>query len=155
MVLNRERGKWGCGEEETARGELPLVIGGLIGETLGEGGGVGVTEWRCFSATDSKMWMRTERMVGTCCCRSKANSSLREVVMRSLRGHPNSSEAVRRNARPRGVVSLVRISWEGKYKHRTVTTLVQVGEEAGESGRNRGENVQERKRESQRETEGE
>jgi len=31
--------------------------------------------------------------------------------MRSLRGQASSSEAVRRNKRPRGVVSVPRISW--------------------------------------------
>ena len=122
-MLNTERDEWGSATEATERGEPLLAIGGLIGETLGEGGGVGVTEWRCFSATDSKMWMSTERMVGTCCCRSKASSSLREVVIRSLRGHPSSSEAVRRNASPRGVVSLVCISWEGKYGGNSHTSV--------------------------------
>ena len=34
--------------------------------------------------------------------------------MRSLRGQASSSEAVRRNKRPRGVVSVPRISWGGR-----------------------------------------
>ena len=60
--------------------------------------------------------------------------------MRSLRGQASSSEAVRRNKRPRGVVSVPRISWGGRKGGE--------GEMEGgrEGGRKRGKGGRERLR---------
>ena len=46
----------------------PAMWGFFMGDTLGEGGGVGVRDWRCFSAIVSSICTSTERMVETCCC---------------------------------------------------------------------------------------
>ena len=105
-----------------AKGE-PLVINDCFsGDLFGDGGGVGVTVFSCFSATDSSTCTITERMVGTCWCMRLESSSLRVVVMRSLRGQPSSSDVMMRKDRPRGVVSLLRTScgdnqeyWGGPY----------------------------------------
>lgn len=75
---------------------------------------MGVTDCRCFSAIDSRMCMSIERIVGTCCCISRVSSSRRDVVMRSLRGDPNSSEVVSRNVSPRSMVSGLRSIWVRK-----------------------------------------
>lgn len=84
-VLNGER--WG-------RGGVTMICSEVV-PPLGEGGGVGaVIERYCFSATELRIPMRTERIVGTSCVISDTRVSLREVVRRSERGLPNSSEAV-------------------------------------------------------------
>ena len=44
----------------TCRGD-----GCFRGEMLGEGGGVGVMDWRCFSATELRIPVSTDRKVGT------------------------------------------------------------------------------------------
>ena len=86
---------WEVGaEEEEGGGVAPLERECLIGDTLGEGGGVGVTECSCFSTMESKICMRAERMVETFCCISIFSWSLLCEVMRSERGQASSSEAV-------------------------------------------------------------
>ena len=56
--------------------ETPPVIICFIGDTLGVGGGVGVTECSCLSTIDSRICMRAARMVETFCCISIMSCSL-------------------------------------------------------------------------------
>lgn len=91
-------------------GGVALANDCLIGDTLGDGGGVGVTECSCLSTIESRICMRAERMVETFCCISIISCSLLCVVIRSERGQASSSEAVWRKSRPRESVSGVRTS---------------------------------------------
>lgn len=77
----------------------------LSGETLGDGGGVGVTVCCCFSAMESSLVMSRERRVGTCCFMSMLSSSLRWEVMKSELGQANSSDMIMTKVRPSVVVS--------------------------------------------------
>ena len=92
------------------------LFNSLIGDTFGEGGGVGVTVCCCFSAMELRVFMSRERSVGTCCFMSMLSSSLRREVMRSELGQANSSDMVITNMRPSVDVSaLCRSCKERKY----------------------------------------
>ncbi len=77
----------------------------LSGETLGEGGGVGVIVCCCFSAMESSIVISSERRVGTCCFMRRLSSSLRWEVMKSEVGQASSSDMVMTKVRPSVEVS--------------------------------------------------
>lgn len=97
-------------DEGWEKGELrvdPLLISEpyLMGDTFGEGGGVGVTVCCCFSAMESSVFISSESRVETCCFMSTLSSSLRWEVMKSELGQASSSDIVRTKMRPRVDVS--------------------------------------------------
>lgn len=101
---------WGWGGVDSAP---------LMGDTLGEVGGVGVTVCRCFSATESSVCMRRESRAGTCCFMSVLSSSRRWEVRRSEVGQASSSDMVMTKDRPRAEVSALWSSCVGGQRSAT------------------------------------
>ncbi len=102
--------EWGCvsGEPVKCVKGDPDRWGFLIGDTLGEGGGVVVVMWRCFSAIFSSSCISNDNIVGTCCCIRCESSSFLWEERYSQEMFISSSEAVNKNARPRDDVLSLR-----------------------------------------------